>query len=427
MNESELRVEIEAYRLSVNPARLALLENYGAPQVFTRAYGVWLEDPSGQKFMDFVSGYGAATLGHKHPVVMAALQDAIASELPFNYPLSVPIMAGKLAGKLCAMAGSNLSKVYFGNSGAEGIEAALKFAMARTERSEFISFSEAFHGFTLGALSLIGADHFKTPFAASGVHAHQVPFGDLDAVEQCLRTNRIAGVVLEPVQGMGGARAWEADKLKQLYILCQRHGSLLILDEVLTGIGRTGKWFAFHHLDEGFHPDIVIASKGLTGGAIPMCAVLMTDEVYESVYSGIGRANIHASTFEANLIAMVAGLTVIKIIEEKNLLERVSSLAASFEKELVRLKRLNLGITDVRVSGLLMSFQVSDDLYRGEDVWGAPAFQQRLLKRGILTNIAAQMPSYINLLPPFTLSDSEREHFFFQIKEALFEASSIIL
>ena len=416
--------EIERYRRAVNPARLDVLQSSGGPLVFTKASGAWLEDPLGRRYLDFICGYGAATLGHHHPQIMGALHDALSSSLPFNYPSSISTMAGELGAKLCALAGRNLNKVYFGNSGTEGIEAALKFAMARTGRSKFLSFSEAFHGLTLGALSLVGAEHFKSPFPSLGVDAQQVGFEDLDYLEHCLRTEAIAGVVVEPVQGMGGARPWNIEKLEELSILCHHYGAMLILDEVLTGIGRTGKWFAFQHAGESFQPDIVIVSKGLTGGAIPMCAVLMTDEVFNSVYTGVERANIHASTFEGNLLAMVAGLTVISVIEADQLLSKVLWLASKFEHRLTEIQRPETGITSVRVTGLLIGFQVADNLFKTEPLWGAAGCRHHLLKRGVLTNLAVQAPSYINLTPPFTLSDSDAEYFFSQLNEVLLEGGS---
>src|SRR5947209_5907129 len=207
---------IELYREAVNPARLEVLKLRGDPLAFTSARGTWLEDQEGRRFLDMVSGYGTATLGHRHPKLMSALRGAMESGLPFTYPVGVPTVAGELAGKLCELAGGNLRKVYFGNSGAEGIEAALKFAMARTGRGKFLSFSEAFHGLTLGALSLIGAKQFRSSFTSLGVRAEQVEFGDLDGLEHCLRQEPVAGVVVEPVQGMGGARPWDGDKLEEL-------------------------------------------------------------------------------------------------------------------------------------------------------------------------------------------------------------------
>lgn len=421
MHKDDVARSLKLYREAVNPARFEILRSAGGPLAFASARGTWLEDSQGHRFLDMVAGYGAATLGHRHPEVVAALQSAISSGPPFNYPSSVPAMAGDLARKLCDLAGRNLRKVYFGNSGAEGIEAALKFAMARTGRGKFLSFSEAFHGLTLGALSLIGAEHFRSPFSALGVDAERVEFGDLNRLEHCLKGEHIAGVVVELVQGMGGARPWQTEKLSELSALCRRYGAALIIDEVLTGVGRTGKWFAFQHTGEDFAPDIVVASKGLTGGMIPMCAVMMTDEVYDSVFSGPGRAGIHASTFEGNLLAMAVGLTIIRVIEENSLLDRISSLGDIFRRRLTAMRENSMGITDVRGWGLLIGFRVADELFKDETLWGAAGCRQQLLKRGVITSLAAQSPCYLNLTPAFTLTDADVELFFARLGESLLE------
>lgn len=413
---------IEKYRASVNPARVELLESYGGPLVFADAFGSWLEDPQGHRFLDLICGYGAATLGHRHPIVITALQEALSQlNSPFTYPSSISTMAGELGSKLCALAGRNLNKVYFGNSGSEGIEAALKFAMAYTGRSKFLSFDKAFHGLTLGALSVTDSKQFRSPFPALGVSAEQIPFGDTDYLEHCLKAEPIAGVIVEPVQGMAGTRQWSSEKLEELSFVCRRYGAVLIFDEVLTGIGRTGKWFAFQHASEKLEPDIVVVSKGLSGGVMPMCAVLMTDEIFKAVYSGIGRANIHSSTFEGNLMAMIVGQTIIRFIEKGYILERIRSLSNQFERQLIEIQQRCIGITDVRVSGLLISFQVADSLFKREILWGAAGCKLHLLKRGVLTNLAAQAPSFISLTPPFTLSDIELEYFFDQLNSVLRE------
>ncbi len=397
---------VEAYRRAVHPARLETLEGAGGPLVFERAEGAWVE-AGDRRFLDLVCGYGTATLGHHPPRVMAVLRDALASAEPFTHPVGVSPVAGRLADKLCALAGAGLTKVYFGNSGTEGIEAALKFALAKTGRDAFVHFSEAFHGFTLGALSLCGADAWRSPFPALGVTTLRTPFGDVAAVESWLAAQPVAGVVVEAVQGMAGARAWPVERLRELAELCRRHGALLIVDEVLTGAGRTGEWFAFQHA--GIEPDVVVASKGLTGGAVPLCAVLMTDDVYWAVYGG--RPGIHSSTFEGNLLAMTAGLSVIEVIEDEGLVGHVVELSQNFERRLGELCDRDVGITDVRVNGLLIGVRVGDQVREGE-LWGAPALQQRLLDRDVLVKVAPQAPSWLQLTPPFTLQDLEVDFFF---------------
>lgn len=418
MLEIDVAASIDAYRAAVNPARLDALDANGGARVFVKASGAWLEDASGRRFLDMVCGFGAAALGHRHPEVITALLDAIASPLPFTAPHSVPALSGLLGSKLCGLSGQRLGKVYFGNSGAEGIEAALKFAMARTSRAGFLSFQGGFHGFTTGALSLSDGEHLKAPFPGLSLVAHQVAFEDLDDLERRLTAEPVAAVVVEVVQGLGGARPWGASRLRELRALCRRHGALFVLDEVLTGIGRTGEWFAFQRAPEGLDPDIVVVSKALTGGVVPACAVLMTDDVFDAVYASPGRAYVHGSTFEGNLLAMNVGLRVIRVIEEHGLLDRVRALAGAFARRFAELRAEGLGITDVRISGLLMSFQVAG-FEHPEDFWGALWCRRLLLEQGVLTLLAPHALSYVNLLPPFTLMDSDVEFFFEQVRNAL--------
>ncbi len=403
MADEDRTGSIEAYRRSVHPARLEMIEAGGGPLIFERAEGAWVES-DGRRFLDLVCGYGTATLGHHPSPVTEALRGALASSQPCTHPFGIPPPAARLADKLCELAGAGLSKVYFGNSGTEGIEAALKFAMAKTGPDAFVCFHEAFHGFSLGALSLCGADSWRSPFPAPGVTALRTPFGDVDAVASWLAARPVAGVVIEVVQGMAGARVWPTEKLRAIADLCRRHGTLLIVDEVLTGVGRTGEWFAFQHA--GIEPDVVVVSKGLTGGVVPVCAVLMTDDVYWATFRG--RPGIHSSTFEANLLAMTAGLAVIDAIENGNLLERVVELSRAIKH---RLGASGAGVTDVRGEGLLIGARVDEEVREGE-LWGAPALQQRLRDRGVLAKVAPQDPSWLQLTPPFTLRDAEVDTFF---------------
>lgn len=408
------------YQTSVNPARIELLEMAGGPLDFVKASGSWLEDEDGRRYLDLWCGYGAATLGHRHPAVMAAIREALDGISPghlggpFINPKNVSRMAGILAEKLTTLAGAKLKKVYFGNSGSEGVEAALKFAMAHTNRSRFVSFEGAFHGFTLGALSLAGSEHLKRPFPARALESVQIPFADLNILEDHLKKGDIAGVVLEPVQGMTGARAWKSEDLVALQRLCRKHGTAVILDEVLTGIGRTGKWFAFQHTD-GFEPDIVAVSKGLTGGAVPVSATLMTGEIYESVFRGIGRSEIHASTFEAHLLGAVAGTAVIKVIEEQNLFARIGEQSAKIEQAVGDLISAGAPISDLRGYGLLLSLGIDNTFDKDKEIWGAPGLRGRLLEKGVLTMVAAQDLTRINLLPPFVLGNWEVDYFIQQL------------
>lgn len=411
MNKLLHQPSTELYRQHVNPARLNLWEWQALPLEHMAAQGAWVHDAEGRPYLDFVASFGTALLGHRHPRVIEALTRGLNDMTsPFVAAFSVPDQAGQLAEALARLTNGALSKTFYVNSGAEGIEAALKFALATTQKSEFVCFSQGYHGLTLGSLALAGSDAFQAPFPAQGVKTHRLPFGAVEQVAQYLAEYPIAGVVLEVAQNMGGCRRWADDDLRCIKALCDAHGAVLIVDEVLTGF-RTGQWFAYQQVAD-FQPDMVVISKGLTGGAIPTGAVLMTETIYETVFSPFGRANIHTSTFEANLLALIAGQTVINIIEQERLLHRAALIEEQFREYFNELIARDIGITEVRAAGAFISFRVSDSFDRDQDIWGAPALRTRLIKSGVLTNLAAQAIDYINLLPPLTVTDGEIAYFF---------------
>jgi ornithine--oxo-acid transaminase len=229
----------------------------------------------------------------------------------------VPELAGELAERLCRLAGGKLSKVFFCNSGGEGVETVIKFARARTQRNGLLYAQGAFHGLTCGALSLMDNPFWGEGFGPLLPGTDSVPFGDLNALEQKLNTNRIVAFIVEPVQAEAGIRIPDREYLKEAQALCQRHGTLFILDEVQTGMYRTGPFLAAHHF--GVEPDMVVLAKALSGGLVPIGAVLMSDAVYDSVYTSLKRAIVHTSTYSENGLAMRAGLAALDVLEREHL------------------------------------------------------------------------------------------------------------
>jgi len=406
----------ERYGRFVGPHRVEQFEQLGWTEDFVRAQGCSLVDAENRAFLDMMAGFGAATVGHHHPVVDRSLTEALASLLPHTLPAGIPHQVGALAEALCERAGGGLRKVYFGNSGAEGIEAALKFALACTGRRSFLCFEGGYHGLTLGALSVMGGGVWRTPFPQLPVQAQVVAFEALDAVERHLAGGDVAAVVLEVVQGVNGARAWSSEKLRQLAELCHRAGTLLVVDEVLTGIGRTGQWFAYQEAGEAVRPDIVVVSKGLSGGAIPVGAVLMTEEVFRGVFGPPGRASIHGSTFSGNLLAMVAGLSVLQVIEEEGLLERAARLGARLVAGLESLRHEGIAVREVRGRGLIVGARIVG-LHTPEDAMGAWACCQGLRDLGVITTLAGHAPSFLKLTPPLTITEAEIDLFLERLRE----------
>jgi ornithine--oxo-acid transaminase len=408
---------VQAYREAVNPFRYEIAEELGWPLSYCDAAGEHLTAADGRRFLDLVAEYGAAILGHRHPEVVAALAAALHSGPPCVVPIGLPDSAGYLAQRLIELAGPPLQRVYFCTGGAEAMESAMKFALAATGRQEFVSFSGDFHGLTPGALSLAGNGYWSEPLPRwSPAGRHQVPFGDVAALDRVLDRHDVAAVAVESIQGLGGARAWAPDDLRAVAQSCAAHGAMLIADEVLTGIGRTGRWFAFQHA--GIEPDLVVVSKGLTGGLVPVSAVLMSRAVHESVYSSIELANVHSSTFEGHLLGMVAGLTVLDVVEQEGLVARAAATGARLRCGLEAMQAERIGLTGVRGHGLLIAFQV-EGLERPGDPDGAATCMELLMDRGILVYPAAHDPSWLKLTPPLNLSDASAMCFLAALRESL--------
>ena len=310
----------DLYEQHVNPQWVRLLDVLGMNATYDRCVGAELLTSDGRKILDFNSGYCVHNIGHNHPGVIAALKDELDKCGPAMLQAHVPELAGELAARLCRLAGGRVNKVFFGSSGSEGVEAAIKFARAHTGRPGIVYASGAFHGLTCGALSLMSNGFWKDGFGSMLPATESVPFGDLEAFERKLADKSTAAFIVEPIQAEGGVLVPAPDYLPQVQALCRRYGTLFVLDEVQTGFYRTGPFLAAHHF--GVEPDIVILAKAISGGLVPCGAVLMSDAVYYSVYTSFKRALVHTSTFSENALAMRAGLAALDILEEERLGER---------------------------------------------------------------------------------------------------------
>ncbi len=294
------------YAEYVNPQWVRLLEVLQLNVSYIRCEGAELFGADGQRVLDFLSGYCVHNIGHNHPSVVSALRQELDRSGPAMLQSHVPDLAGELACRLCERAGGRLSKAHFTRSGSEGVEPAIKFARAHTGRAGLIFTDGAFHGLTCGALSLMGSEFWREGFGPLLPYAQQVPFGDLKSLAAALSTKKHAAFIVETIQGEGGIRIPSAEYLLQAQALCRRFGSLFILDEVQTGLYRTGRFVAAQHF--GLDPDMVILAKALSGGLVPVGAILLTDDVYNSVYGSLKRSIIHTSTYSENNLAMRAGL-----------------------------------------------------------------------------------------------------------------------
>ncbi|HEX8295090.1 MAG TPA: aspartate aminotransferase family protein, partial [Chthoniobacteraceae bacterium] len=301
------------HRQHLNPTLVRVQQIIGFDHVYASARGAWLTDLGGHEYLDFLSGYSVFNIGRNHPTVQQAIRDVLDLDLPNMVQMDCALLSGLLAEALLAKFPPHLEAVFFCNSGAEAVEGAIKFARAATRRSGLLSLEGSFHGLSHGALSIMGDPHFREGFGPLLEGCERVALGDLAALEGLLRTKRFAALVIEPVQGKG-VRFPVDDFFLKAQRLCRAHGTLLILDEVQTGLGRTGRWWGFEHW--GLEPDLVTVAKSLSGGYVPCAAVVSRREIQQRTFSRLDRCVVHSSTFGRNNLAMACGLATLQVLED---------------------------------------------------------------------------------------------------------------
>ena len=348
-------IATNTYAEHVNPQWVKLLSLLEMNVGYERCVGAELFTTDGRTIIDFLSGYCVHNTGHNHPAIIQALKDELDRSGPVMLQSNVPELAGELAGRLCQLAGGGLTKVFFASSGSEGVETAIKFARAHTGRVGLLSCDRAFHGLTCGALSLMNGDYWRHGFGPLLPETAVVPFNDLAALEKALSTRRYAAFFVEPIQAEGGIRVPDPDYLKAAQALCRRYGSLLVADEVQTGMFRTGPFLASHHF--GITPDIVILAKALSGGLVPVSAVLMSDDIHGSVFSSFKRSIVHASTFSENALSMRAGLATLDVLEKQRLGDRAVEVGNDLQEKLSAALAGYEMVKEVRGKGLLLGFE----------------------------------------------------------------------
>jgi len=418
----------ELYREHVNPQWVHLLDTLQMNVRYARCEGTRLYADDGRSFLDFLSGYCVHNIGHNHPEVLAALEAELRRAGPAMVQSHVPELAGELAAQLCARAGGQLNKVFFCSSGSEGVEAAIKFARARTGRSGLLYADGAFHGLTTGALSLMGDPFWRQGFGPLLPGCEAVPFGDLEVLGAKLASKRFAALVLEPLQGEAGIRIPSADYLAKAQQLCRRYGTLFVLDEVQTGLGRTGTFLAAHHYD--VQPDMVVLAKALSGGLVPVGAVLMSDAVYESVYDSLKRSIVHTSTYSENALAMRAGLATLEVLENENLASRAES-SGTYVRD--RLRQALAGyemVKEIRGLGLFSGIEFTPPrhfklraAFEAFRAVHAGLFGQMLVmnlfERGVLTQMCGNNFMVLKVAPPLIVIEEEIDQFVDAVTEVV--------
>lgn len=343
------------YSKNVNPQWVRLLDLLEMNVVYEHCVGSELFTRDGRRVLDFLSGYCVHNVGHNNPTVIAAIRHELDRCGPAMIQTHVAERAGELGERLCHSAGGRLTKVFFGSSGSEAVEAAIKFARAHTRRAGLLYANGAFHGLTCGALSLMGDPFWREGFGPLLPHTESVPFDDVDAVEQKLASKTFAAFVVEPIQAEAGIRLPAQEYFRAVHAICRRYGTLLVLDEVQTGMYRTGPFLAAQHF--AVNPDMVILAKAMSGGLVPVSAVLMTEAIYDSVYGSLRRAIIHTSTFSENSLAMRAALATLDVLETEELGQRSSEMGRLLREKLSHALRGFEMVQEIRGKGLLVGIE----------------------------------------------------------------------
>ena len=410
--------ELELYARTINPQFVRLLKTIGFDRRWARAKGAYLYDADGGSYLDLLGGFGMYNVGRNNPRIRAAIVEALELETPGKVQLGVSPLPGLLASELLERAPSSLGRVLFTSSGTEAVEAALKLGRAATGRSKVVSCEHGFHGLTLGSLSAAGDAAFSERFGPLLPGFSRVPFDDLGALEAALRDEDVAVFIVEPVQGHGPYFPSDGH-LQGAQELCRRFGTLFCVDEVQTGFGRTGRMFALDHW--GLEPDLLTVAKSLSGGYVPVGALLMSTAVYDAVFDSLEHSVSHGSTFAPNDLAMAAGLATLEELDSQRLpehAERMGKLLLERTRSLVDRYEV---VKDVRGLGLLWAIEFEEPS-GGSRSWRMlervqPGLFAQLVvvplfsEHKILTQVAGHDSNVIKILPPLVLSEDDLDWF----------------
>jgi ornithine--oxo-acid transaminase len=412
----------------LNPTLVEVLRITGFDKVYVRAEGAYLYDGAGKAYLDFLSGYGVFNMGRNHPVIKRAIRDALDLDLPNMVQLDCSLLSGLLAEALLKKMSPHLEAVFFCNSGTEAVEGAIKFARAATGRAKIVSLKGCYHGLTYGALSTTGSGNFQEGFGPFLTDVARIRLGDLEALERLLKKKDVAAFLFEPVQGKG-VNFPSDDFYQRAQALCRTHGTLVVCDEVQTGMGRTGKWWAFQHWN--LEPDIVTVAKSLSGGFVPCGAIITRRAIYQKVFSRLDRAVVHSSTFGRNNLAMTCGLAALDVLESEKLVANSAVIGKMLLERLAALRSRHSLIKEVRGKGLMIAIEFHEPpqlalklawriMHRIDHGLFAQLVIVPLLSRHrILTQVAGHNMDVIKILPPLIIGEKEVDYFVNAFDEAL--------
>ncbi len=411
----------ELHHRHINRTLVAAQRVIGFDKVYARAEGAYLYDMDNAAYLDFLSGYSVFNIGRNHPVVKKAIRDVLDLDLPNMVQMDCSLLSGLLAEAITKRTPSYLDAVFFCNSGTEAMEGALKFARAATGRKRVLSLESAFHGLSLGSLSLMGCESFTEGFGPlmDGFET-RVALDDVVALERELSKRDVAAFVIEPVQGKG-CKSPKTDFFIRAQELCRRHGTLLVSDEIQTGLGRTGKMFGFQHWN--LEPDIITLAKTLSGGYVPCGAIVARREIYQKTFSRMDRCVVHSTTFGRNNLAMACGLAALDVIDSENLIENSARMGEAIVGRVDALRAKHSFIKEVRGKGLMIAIEFHEPtefklrmawklLHKVDKVlFPQMVVTQLLARHRILTQVAGHGMDVLKILPPLMIGEREVDLF----------------
>jgi ornithine--oxo-acid transaminase len=403
----------------INPAFVKALKLLGFDKEYVRGQGAYLYDEAGTRYLDCLTGYGTFACGRNHPLVRDALRQALELELPNLLHMGIPALSGLLARELLAVAPPGLERVFFGSSGAEGVETSLKYARAATGKPRIVHCGKSYHGLTLGALSINGHPEFRDGFGPFLPAVTAIDYNDLEGLSRELARGDVAGFIVEPIQGEGVYMP-RNDFLPGALELCRKHGVVYIADEVQTGLGRTGKMFACEHW--GIEPDILISAKALSGGYVPVSAVMSRRWIHDKVFSSLDRCVVHSSTYSENDLAMAAGLAALHVLQSERLVDNAAAQGAALAHGLLEVGRKYEMFREVRGKGLMLGIEFgppqSATLKVGWNLLhklNPSLFCQVMLipllnEHHVLAQVAGHRIDVIKLLPSLVINEQDVAH-----------------